>query len=223
MVSFALNNSQGKITSKLLFCKAGVGRSFVSTLEGAEANDLPVGYDSFYLHDPKTLQSRAETDATTRYYHEYYVKKETSVLPQYLVHFTFDPAEEAKAFEVPKCENCEQESATVYCSADRANLCEKCDEKLHMSKITAKHERCPIGRGMGGVDTFGNCRNHPDEEIKYYCSQCHIPVCITCKMVGNHSTGEANRHQLINVGDAYRAVLEEAKKVSRASAYKLPG
>jgi hypothetical protein len=197
---------KGKISRTLLFCKVGVGRAFVSTEEGAEANTLPDGYDSFYLHDPKSAHNHEE------YYHEYYIKKEQNLLPQYLVNFSYDPADEEKALQVPQCENCESEDATVYCAADKANLCGTCDEKLHSSKIAAKHERSPIGRGTG-CDAFGNCRHHVDEGVKYYCNQCHVPVCIVCKMVGNHSSGEANKHQLISVSDAYQAVLGEAKEV----------
>lgn len=124
-----------------------------------------------------------------------------------------------------------QEPATVYCSADEANLCNKCDSKLHETKVASRHVRTPIGkvrRGQlfgiflyfanlslfsKGGDIFGQCRLHPNKVIEYVCSECHIPVCITCKMVGNHANGEASKHQLVSVTEAYHSVMQEAQTV----------
>ncbi|KAJ3106846.1 hypothetical protein HDU96_008099 [Phlyctochytrium bullatum] len=62
-----------------------------------------------------------------------------------------------------------------------------------------------------GADVFGYCRHHPEKLIEFFCSQCHIPVCVFCKMVGNHANGEAAKHQLVSVSEAYQTVLQEAQ------------
>ena len=44
------------------------------------------------------------------------------------------------------CDNCEEATATVFCSADAANLCLRCDQQLHNTKLTSRHVRTPIGK-----------------------------------------------------------------------------
>lgn len=51
--------------------------------------------------------------------------------------------------------------------------------------------------------------------IEFFCSQCHIPVCVNCKMVGNHANGEAAKHQLVSVAEAYHTVMQEAQIVEK--------
>jgi hypothetical protein len=80
---------------------------------------------------------------------------------------------------------------------------------MHSNKLTARHQRTPIGTGQ---DVFGACRHHTDKNVEFFCSQCHVPVCVHCKMVGHHSSGEASRHKLISVAEAYTTVLEEANQ-----------
>jgi hypothetical protein len=53
----------------------------------------------------------------------------------------------------------------------------------------------------------------PEKFIEFFCSQCHIPVCVFCKMVGNHANGEASKHQLVSVSEAYQSVLMESQSV----------
>jgi len=50
--------------------------------------------------------------------------------------------------------------------------------------------------------------------IEFFCSQCHIPVCVYCKMVGHHSSGEAAKHKLVSVAEAYQTVCQESSVVS---------
>jgi len=49
--------------------------------------------------------------------------------------------------------------------------------------------------------------------IEFFCSQCHIPVCVYCKMVGHHSSGEAAKHKLVSVAEAYQTVCQESSIV----------
>ncbi|KAJ3038902.1 hypothetical protein HDV00_012824 [Rhizophlyctis rosea] len=191
---------------KVLMCKLTIGRAQVVDEGEVEACVLPEGYDSFYLKD--TSVGRDGKASVEDYHHEYFIKGSNQILPMYLVHYDFDPVKERKSREKPKCENCEDDPATVFCSADAANLCNKCDGQLHLSKLASRHVRTPIGKGS---DVFGHCRHHPDKQIEFFCSQCHIPVCVFCKMVGNHANGEAAKHQLVSVSEAYSTVIHEAQ------------
>lgn len=41
-----------------------------------------------------------------------------------------------------KCDVCEKEEASVFCSADEAALCEACDRRVHYAnKLATKHQR----------------------------------------------------------------------------------
>lgn len=108
------------------------------------------------------------------------------------------------------CDSCEQSYATVYCHADNAHFCADCDTRLHMTnKVLQKHHRTPVGKGS---DVLGQCRVHPGQMIEFFCTQCQQPVCVHCKMVGNHSSGEASRHKLVTVAEAFDSVLKESSK-----------
>lgn len=198
------NMGPSKNKHKALLCLVGVGRSYVvEDRMMASKESIPEGYDSLYIQD--AVISKPDN---AEYYHEYYVNSDAQVLPQYLVHFEYDLLKEKENREKPKCDNCEVEYAKVYCAADCANFCEKCDAETHNTKFMSRHVRTPIGKGP---DVFGVCRNHPEKSIEYFCSECHFPVCVSCKMVGNHANGEFSRHQLVSVAEAYQSVLQESQ------------
>ena len=104
----------------------------------ASTDILPEGYDSFYL----TGTSQPEA-----YSHEYWIKSASQILPQYILQYEFDPDKERRSREKAKCDDCEIATAVVFCAADAANLCAKCDDKLHSgSKLASRHQRTPIGK-----------------------------------------------------------------------------
>ncbi|KAI8924102.1 hypothetical protein BC831DRAFT_467143 [Entophlyctis helioformis] len=199
-------NGNGVVIHKAVACLVTVGRAYIADEGTAEREPVPEGYDSFYLQDPCAMAESGNTASVHE--HTYYIKNPAQVLPQYIVHYEYDMAKERHSRERARCDNCEEELAMVYCAADAANLCNKCDHALHQTKLASRHTRTPIGKGS---DVFGNCRNHPDKAIEFFCSQCHVPVCVYCKMVGHHANGEAARHQLVSVSEAYQSALQEAQ------------
>ncbi|KAG6973928.1 hypothetical protein JG688_00003309 [Phytophthora aleatoria] len=54
------------------------------------------------------------------------------------------------------------------------------------------------------------CRTHRSKKVEFYCPVCQVPVCVTCKMVGDHSIGEKGSHRLLTVADAYESCLRES-------------
>ena len=42
------------------------------------------------------------------------------------------------------CENCEHDMAVLYCHADAALLCARCDSEVHRSKLAARHHRISL-------------------------------------------------------------------------------
>ncbi|KAI9016975.1 hypothetical protein BC832DRAFT_543324 [Gaertneriomyces semiglobifer] len=191
---------EGKSIRKVLFCKIGVGRSYPCSEERAQDGLLPAGYDSFLLKD-------ASPPATPTYF----IPSPSQILPLYLVHYEFSPATEQKSRALRACDNCESAPATLYCQQDAANLCQKCDDALHNSKLTARHTRTEIGKGS---DVFGQCRHHPGKMIEFFCPNCSLGVCVFCKMVGHHANGENAKHPLLPISEAYQSVLHDSMKPS---------
>eukprot|EP00833_Pecoramyces_ruminatium_P010462 jgi/Orpsp1_1/1184494/evm.model.c7180000089744.1 len=190
---------------KILLCRIGVGRAYATKESDLTTTELPDGYDSYYIiKDDENIDKQ---DDENDYYHEYYITESAQILPQYLVYYKYDPMVEKKSREKPICDNCEVAEAKVYCASDSANLCKECDIALHKSKLASRHTRTPIGKGG---DIYGFCSQHKDKMIEFFCSQCHIPVCVYCKMVGHHSSGEAAKHKLVSVAEAYQTVCQES-------------
>lgn len=48
------------------------------------------------------------------------------------------------------CENCETVLASIYCQADSAHLCEKCDVEIHRSKLASRHVRISLEKASVG-------------------------------------------------------------------------
>lgn len=213
----AADEEDKPITKKFLLCKVAIGRAYNSTEDFAKIATIPEGYDSFVLDRPQKPGHQHAEDCCGHDHHqnqdvtscnEYIVKDAAQVLPTFVVSVEWDPAAERRSRQKVTCENCEGEVATVFCQADAANLCAACDAAMHASKLAARHVRIPLDQGP---QTFSHCRTHPDKIVEFFCPACSKPVCVHCKMVGHHSVGEAARHKLITVAEAFRSVSEASQ------------
>jgi hypothetical protein len=53
------------------------------------------------------------------------------------------------------------------------------------------------------------CKEHPDEDIKYFCFEClSAPVCSECVIHGNHKN-----HEVMNIKKAYPVVKEKMEDI----------
>ncbi len=199
--------ADGIIRRRMVLCKIAVGRSYNATEDFAAIATIPDGYDSFVI-DRKGVPLELKADEAPLDQLEYVVKDGAQVLPTYVVIFEHDPEKEKRSRQDSVCDNCEVAPAAVFCQADSANLCGSCDAQLHSSKLTAKHVRTALD---AGPQTFSACRHHADKFVEFFCPTCSRPVCVHCKMVGHHSTGDAAKHKLITVAEAFRGVSEAAR------------
>ena len=185
------------IIKRFLLCKVAIGRAYNASEEYASTAAVPDQYDSF------VIQKDESSDESFRYV----VKDHAQILPTFLVAFRYDPSEESRSRQKVKCEACESRPAAVFCQADGANLCSECDNEMHQGKLTCRHVRVPLDQGP---QTFSHCRHHPDKIVEFFCPTCSKPVCVHCKMVGHHSTGDMAKHRLITVAEAFKSVGEQA-------------
>lgn len=75
-----------------------------------------------------------------------------------------------------------------------------------LNTIISKHLEDSMG------DFQATCSVHGDKKIEFFCPVCSIPVCINCKMVGDHSIGDKGSHRLLSISDAYERSLRESFK-----------
>ena len=107
------------------------------------------------------------------------------------------------------CSDCGEDNATIWCENDQCKLCAKCDEEGHQTKLTQNHTRRPLKDALIHIQ---KCPIHPEQVIQYYCPKCHLPVCLECKVKGNHAKGEAAKHNLIDISKAYEAAFTSMNK-----------
>ncbi|CAG9322258.1 unnamed protein product [Blepharisma stoltei] len=189
-------------TYEFLLVKVGIGKSYSINAATVESDSLqvPRGYDSIYLYNPSSEESS--------YNHNYGIFDPSQLLALFVVHFELDPNLE-EGLNAPICDICQEAQAVVYCEADEASLCLDCDDDHHNrgNRLMQKHKRINISEKP---KRFGNCPYHPDTKVEFFCTVCHVPVCVNCKMVGNHSTPETSTHTFAKIGDAYLRALNES-------------
>eukprot|EP00931_Biecheleriopsis_adriatica_P055828 TRINITY_DN33083_c0_g1_i1.p1 TRINITY_DN33083_c0_g1~~TRINITY_DN33083_c0_g1_i1.p1 ORF type:complete len:508 (+),score=100.26 TRINITY_DN33083_c0_g1_i1:58-1581(+) len=201
----------GRRLYEFLLCRVGVGRSYlIDDASHAETLTLPPEYDSFFVrHSPANEQEVDEEypGVLPRHvlHHEYLVRDPAQALPVYLVHFEFDPEME-ELLALPLCDSCGLQAALVYCEADDANLCRSCDNRIHSAnKLASRHIRVDINQRTNAP--LGGCPDHPSVEADMFCVEERLPICGSCRKLGSHSAGEAKKHRLIGLWEAYKNAL----------------
>lgn len=213
---------------RYLLCKVAIGRAYNATEDFTKIATIPDGYDSFVIdrerpnsninsssgsgnnsnNNNNNNSSSSNNEHLGNNSGEYVIKESSQILPTFIVSFDYDPQTERKSRQKVPCENCERNHATVFCQSDQANLCQDCDYNLHqVNKLTQRHIRVPL---EAGPQTFSNCPKHPEKVVEFFCPSCSKPVCVHCKMIGHHSSGDAARHKLVTVGEAFKSVSESS-------------
>ncbi|XP_064609161.1 E3 ubiquitin-protein ligase TRIM56-like [Liolophura sinensis] len=100
------------------------------------------------------------------------------------------------------------EKAVSKCIDCSDYLCEKCTGVHGMTRQTVKHKVISIDQLVrSGVDEETSakagfpCSEHPEENVRYYCTVCEKPVCRDCKALDHH------QHHCI----AFQAAAKERK------------
>ncbi|XP_056004102.1 E3 ubiquitin-protein ligase Midline-1-like [Ostrea edulis] len=90
-----------------------------------------------------------------------------------------------RAQDVLLCDLCETDPLQYCCERCGINLCSDCVSK-HFSDSSKKHKIAPYHIHRKFTPKYSKCRKHADEDCKLYCENCHIPVCSTCALFGEH-------------------------------------
>lgn len=176
---FPLKKNNGTMF-EALFCRIGVSK-IIST-KNSEINPDVIRelhregfYDSILCHE----DSSGKTKGKTPYNYNMIILKGHQIFPEFLIHF------EVNDRKVKTCQMCSASEAKIYCKNDEMDLCEACDLKSHPNtKIYQNHQRVPINQKPVSYNT---CEKHPSNPKELFCVQCKKELCISCKLVGDHS------------------------------------
>lgn len=123
------------------------------------------------------------------------IKKESRYKILQELHFKFDIKYELSKKKSNNCERCLKNDATMFCVAERASFCEKCDLEIHFDNFTKRHKRHYF-KNLEIKQKFFNCNFHNEMVIDFFCNNCKIPLCLECRL--NHSKD----HKLITYFEA---------------------
>ena len=85
----------------------------------------------------------------------------------------------------------EKKAATVYCVECQQKLCQSCEQDHKKFKGTSRHSIVNIGDKFE-KETFlealpANCDSHIGEQLKIYCSECELAICMMCYIKAHNS------------------------------------
>lgn len=195
-----------------LMCRVAVGRSLCIKYNEEHPKsraELPTGYDSVYLIEAgNNCREEPMGDSGRLYRHEYLIYNAQQVLPCYLVVCKFEFESELGKEICAKCSG----QADKYCEEDGVCFCNDCDLLIHDSneefaRIFRKHNRIALTEKNA---TFGDCKDHT-RKIEFFCDTCQQPLCVYCKMLGNHASGEYANHAIVPISQAYQNAKNDAK------------
>ena len=94
----------------------------------------------------------------------------------------------------PPCDSCSEDTSVAYCTECNEVICKKCWTNHQLLSITRSHviQSFEDFKNMSRdeltkvIPSFTHtCQDHSDQQLKYYCQQCIIPVCSECTII-NH-------------------------------------
>ncbi len=71
----------------------------------------------------------------------------------------------------------------------------------------SKHQRINI---QNKPVEYGNCPDHPDRPLEFYCLVCQKAICVNCKFKGSHSGQEQANHAILDIEQAYQEAKSDA-------------
>ncbi|KAG0440528.1 E3 ubiquitin-protein ligase arc-1 [Dictyocoela muelleri] len=145
--------------------------------------------------------------------YSYLIKNPQHILPIAEIEFYYDKKLDQSSGN--KCEFCKDENSIMFCHAERASFCKKCDQKIHSNEFTMRHRR--VYHKEVGKKMFMNCNFHCENVVDFFCCDCKIPLCTQCRIYGNHAN---TNHKLISYIDACKSMEKEVKRMDNLKIVK---
>ena len=104
-----------------------------------------------------------------------------------------------------KCEGCYTNDSIVFCKECNKNLCQICENQIHVIPLFKEHERVPISN----LNIFKKVCYHHNNNLKFFCDSCEEPICEDCQIYGPHET---KLHRIISIENAFSEKFEKFSK-----------
>jgi len=135
----------------------------------------------------------------------------------------------AKEVQSIPCDVCSSDEASVdiaskpasmYCVNCHQNYCDQCSRSHTRMKATADHEQVEIVKRKQPQrdepvlrQSAETCGIHRDEEIKVFCLECRVAICVMC-LIKSHKTHDCSDIAEVS-GDLRKQVKTDTDKVSK--------
>ena len=130
----------------------------------------------------------------------------------------------------PPCDSCSEGTSVAYCTECEDLFCKDCWNSHQKVRLTRMHSSFTIDVACSTsrdkltelIRSFiHTCQDHSDQQLKYYCQKCIIPVCIECTIINHkdHLVTEVSKQVDINKATVHESIQgfqvaqEQLKKV----------
>ena len=104
-----------------------------------------------------------------------------------------------------KCEGCYTNDSVVFCKECNKNLCQICENQIHVIPLFKEHERIPISN----FNILKKVCYHHNNNLKFFCDSCEEPICEDCQILGPHNT---KLHRIISIENSFSEKFEKFSK-----------
>ena len=117
----------------------------------------------------------------------------------------------------PLCDSCSEDTSVAYCTECRDLLCKQCWDAHQRVRSSRTHSSftledvCTMSRDnlTKLIPSFiHTCQDHSEQQLKYYCQQCIIPVCSECTIINHkdHPVTEVSKQVDSNKATVYESI-----------------
>lgn len=135
-------------------------------------------------------------------------------------NFLVEQLKDVADASIDQCEGCssgKKKSATMFCAECRQRLCEACVDSHSRLRVTRTHTLVKFTDGEDFAEVAMQmarcyCDKHPEETLKWYCTECKAPICVTCfiELHKSHDCSDINK----TADDFRRQMKEDVDKLS---------
>ncbi|XP_062569905.1 E3 ubiquitin-protein ligase TRIM45-like [Saccostrea cucullata] len=94
--------------------------------------------------------------------------------------------------DVMRCDLCETAVVQMHCDTCLVNLCKACVGE-HISTGESKDHKVVKFQDRNSTHIYPTCTTHDKKQCEMYCTQCDIPVCISCVALNQHLGHELSK------------------------------
>ncbi|XP_002739689.1 E3 ubiquitin-protein ligase TRIM71-like [Saccoglossus kowalevskii] len=107
----------------------------------------------------------------------------------------------ARSVDDMKCDGCREGAMTTQCIDCAIGLCDICVRTHQTIALSKSHRLMSLDKyrsthyaDFASVQPPVYCSSHPDNQLKFYCDTCAVPICLECTAVDHRITEHRYRY-----------------------------